>query len=259
MLKSTLSLKSNIDISKYNKLIMFIKKKEQVMYLPKKSKTLDKEQVQKFISDAPNDVFLMIKVALIFGVSGALKKDELLKLETNNVQDLGSKFLVIIKASKTHTNRIFTIVDNEANTIINAIKSYISLRPAHSPHKRFFIFYKNSKCSTQPVGINTFSKIPSVIAKFLKLEHPHLYTGHYFRHSSASILCDSGAELSAINRLGGWKSTAVAEGYIDNSMQNKLETAEKLLGQNTTKPCQVLPSAPPLLLLSQNLQRSKKT
>uniref|UniRef100_A0A6P7FZ84 Uncharacterized protein LOC114335748 n=1 Tax=Diabrotica virgifera virgifera TaxID=50390 RepID=A0A6P7FZ84_DIAVI len=202
MLKSTLSLKSNIDISKYNKLIMFIKKK-RTSYVPKKSKTLEKEQVQKFISDAPNDVFLMIKVALIFGVAGALRKDELLKLETNNVQDLGSKFLVTIKASKTHTNRIFTIVDNEANTILNAIKNYISLKPAHTPHKRFFIFYKNNKCSTQPVGINTFSKIPSVISKFLKLEHPHLYTGHCFRRSSASILCDSGADFSAIKRLGG--------------------------------------------------------
>uniref|UniRef100_A0A6P7GM76 Uncharacterized protein LOC114344094 n=1 Tax=Diabrotica virgifera virgifera TaxID=50390 RepID=A0A6P7GM76_DIAVI len=101
MLKSTLSLKSNIDISKYNKLIMFIKKK-RTGYVPKKSKTLEKEQAQKFISDAPNDVFLMIKVALIFRVAGALRKDELLKLETNNVQDLGSKFLVTIKASKTH-------------------------------------------------------------------------------------------------------------------------------------------------------------
>ncbi|XP_050512473.1 uncharacterized protein LOC126888346 [Diabrotica virgifera virgifera] len=179
----------------------------------------------------------MIKVALIFGVAGALRKDELLKLETNNVQYLESKFLVTIKASKTHTNRIFTIADNEANTILNEIKKYISLRPAHTPHKRFFIFYKN-KCSTQPVDINTFSKIPFVIAKFLKLEHPHLYTGHCFRRSSGSILCDSGADFSAIKRLGGWKSTAVAEGYIDNSMQNKLETAEKLLGQNTTKPCQ---------------------
>uniref|UniRef100_A0A6P7GKV3 Uncharacterized protein LOC114338040 n=1 Tax=Diabrotica virgifera virgifera TaxID=50390 RepID=A0A6P7GKV3_DIAVI len=180
----------------------------------------------------------MIKVAFIFGVAGELRKDELLKLETNNGQKLGSKFLVTIKASKTHTNTIFTIVDNEANTILNAIKNCISLRPAHTPHKRFFIFYKNNKCSTQPVGINTFSKIPSVIAKFLKLEHPHIYTGHCFRRSSASILCDSGADFSAIKRLGGWKSTAVAEGYIDNSMQHKLETAEKLLGQNITKPCQ---------------------
>uniref|UniRef100_A0A6P7F4Y2 Uncharacterized protein LOC114324845 n=1 Tax=Diabrotica virgifera virgifera TaxID=50390 RepID=A0A6P7F4Y2_DIAVI len=139
----------------------------------------------------------MIKVALIFGVAGALRKDELLKLETNNVQDLGSKFLVTIKASKTHTNRIFTIVDNEANTILNSIKDYISLIPAHTPHKRFFIFYKNNKCSTQPVGINTFSKIPSFIAKFLKLEHPHLYSGNCFRRSSASILCESGADFSA--------------------------------------------------------------
>lgn len=168
-------------------------------------------------------------------MGGALRKDELLKLETNDVQDLGSKFLVTVKASKTHTNRIFTIVGNEENNLLNLVKRYMSLRPRHTPHKRFFIFYKFNKCSIQPVGINTFSKMPSIIATFLKLEQPHLYTGHCFRRSSASILCDSGADFSAIKRLGGWKSTAVAEGYIENSLQNKIDTAEKILGTTITK------------------------
>lgn len=172
---------------------------------------------------------------MIFGIAGALRKDELLKLETDNVQDLGSKFLVTIKTSKTHTNRIFTIVDNEQNTLLNLVKHYVSLRPAHTPHKRFFIFYKNNKCTTQPVGINTFSKMPSIIATFLRLEQSHLYTGHCFRRSSASILSDSGADFSAIKRLGGWKSTAVAEGYIENSLQNKVDTAKKIFCKTVTK------------------------
>lgn len=171
---------------------------------------------------------------MIFGVAGALRKDELMKLQTDDIQDLGSKFLVTIKASKTHTNRIFTIVDNQQNTLLNLIKRYILLRPTHTPHKRFFIFYKNSRCSTQPVGVNTFSKLPSIIATFLKLEQPHLYTGHCFRRSSASILSDSGADFSAIKRLGGWKSTAVAEGYIENSLQNKVTTARKILCETAT-------------------------
>lgn len=173
---------------------------------------------------------------MIFGVAGALRKDELWKLETSDVQDLGSKFLVTVKASKTHTNRIFTIVGNDENNLLNLIRRYMSLRPRNTPHKRFFIFHKLDKCSIQPVGINTFSKLPSIIATFLKLEQPHLYTGHCFRRSSASILSDSGADFSAIKRLGGWKSTAVAEGYIENSLQNKVDTAEKILGTTTKAP-----------------------
>lgn len=79
---------------------------------------------------------------MIFGVFGAMRKDELLKLQTDDVQDLGSKYLVTVKASKTHTNRIFTIVDNEQKTLLSLIKRYISLRPVYTQHKRFFIFYK---------------------------------------------------------------------------------------------------------------------
>lgn len=61
MLKSTLKLKNNIDISKFNNLIKFIKS-QQEGYTPKKSKVLEKHHVEKFISDAPDNIFLMTKV-----------------------------------------------------------------------------------------------------------------------------------------------------------------------------------------------------
>lgn len=186
-----------------------------------------------------------------------MRKDELLKLQTDDVQDLESKYLVTVKASKTHTNRIFTIVDNEQKTLLSLIKRYISLRPVHTQHKRFFIFYKNGKCSPQPIGVNTFSKMPSIIATFLKLEQPHLYTGHCFRRSSASILSDSGADFSAIKRLGGWKSTAVAEGYIENSLQNKVNTAKKILCKTTTQACHTTPSTDAEINSVTNIQSSE--
>jgi hypothetical protein len=62
MLKSTLYVKKNIDIGKFNKLIMNIKRQTEG-HVPKKSKVLEKEQVQKFILDAPNNLFLMTKVS----------------------------------------------------------------------------------------------------------------------------------------------------------------------------------------------------
>lgn len=61
MLKSTLRLKKNIDIGNYHKLIMYIKRQSEG-HVPKKSKILEKGQVQQFIIEAPNDVFLMAKV-----------------------------------------------------------------------------------------------------------------------------------------------------------------------------------------------------
>lgn len=66
MLKSTLNLKKSIDISKFPKLIMFIKR-QKVGYVPKKSKVLEKDHVHRFISDAPNNLFLMTKVIKMNG------------------------------------------------------------------------------------------------------------------------------------------------------------------------------------------------
>lgn len=157
-------------------------------------------------------------------------------MQTSNVEDLKSKFLITIPGSKTKTKekRIFTVVDNDENTFLKLIRQYITLRPQHTKHTRFFIHYRNNKCTTNPVGINTFAKIPCTVAQFLKLDQPHLYTGHCFRRSSASILSDSGADFAAIKRLGGWKSTSVAEGYIEDSIQNKENTCKQLFCTNET-------------------------
>jgi hypothetical protein len=61
------------------------------------------------------------------------------------------------------------------------LKFIEDIRPSHTKHERLFVFYRNGKCSTQPVGINTFGKIPSDIAKYLGLTNPHEYSGHTFR------------------------------------------------------------------------------
>lgn len=61
MLKATLNVKRNIDISRYHKLVMFIKG-QKVGYIPKKSKVLEKDHVKEFIANAPDSIFLMSKV-----------------------------------------------------------------------------------------------------------------------------------------------------------------------------------------------------
>jgi len=70
--------------------------------------------------------------------------------------------------------------------------------------------------------------MPQKIAQFLKLTNPELYTGHCFRRTSATLLIDAGGDITALKRHGGWKSTAVAEGYVDTSIANKMNTAHKI-------------------------------
>lgn len=71
------------------------------------------------------------------------------------------------------------------------------------------------------VGKNKFGKMPKEIAEYLKLPDVDLYTGHCFRRTFATVLADTGANVTALKRHGGWKSTSVAEGYIEESIQNK--------------------------------------
>jgi hypothetical protein len=61
MLKSTLKLHENTDISQYGKLIAFLKN-ESKNYKCKKSKVLEREHIQQFVAEAPDKKYLMMKV-----------------------------------------------------------------------------------------------------------------------------------------------------------------------------------------------------
>lgn len=235
MLKLMLQLKENIDIQKFYKLTSYIKRLN-VGYKPKKSKVLEKEQTEQFLIEAPNEVYLMIKVAAIFGIAGACRREELMKLTVDDVEDKEDLLVVSIKATKTNVSRKFVICDpgNEKISYLGLFRKYVALRPAATPHRRFFIQYKAGKCSQQCVGINTFGKMPTNIAGFLRLPNPEMYTGHCFRRSSATMLAESGSNITNIKRHGGWKSTSVAESYIEDSLQNKKRIAQNILQSSST-------------------------
>ena len=78
--------------------------------------------------------------------------------------------------------------------------------------------------------------MPSNIAAYIGLKNPELYTGHSFRRSSATLLANSGEEITNIKRLGGWKSTSVAEGYLEESINQKKEMSNKILNINQAIP-----------------------
>lgn len=65
MLKNTINLKHNVDMSKYPKLIAFLKRQAE-NYVPKKSSILTVENFNKFLTSAPDHIYLLIKVSEIF-------------------------------------------------------------------------------------------------------------------------------------------------------------------------------------------------
>ena len=143
----------------------------------------------------------------------------------SDITNLNTTILVQIWCSKTKNTRNFAITGK----FCAYINKYIALRPEGTFSNKFFFKFRNGKSSKQVVGINTFGNVPKEIALYLKLDSPELYTGHCFRRSSATILIDSGGDLTQLKRHGGWKSSTVAESYIDESIKNQINVANRLI------------------------------
>lgn len=229
MIKAMLRIHSDVDISKHFKLIAYLKRQGEG-YHPKKSKILTRDQIEQFLKCAPDDEYLLMKVVVIIGIFGACRREELCHLTLDDIEDMGTSLVIKIKDTKTKVPRTFTILEN---FYLDFYRKYTALRPANVTYRRFFLKYVKGKCTRNPVGINTFGKIPAAVAQFLQLPNPHLYTGHCFRRSSVSLLADAGANLTTIKRHGGWKSSTVAEGYIEDSLENKNTIARKLFTVHT--------------------------
>jgi hypothetical protein len=91
----------------------------------------------------------------IFGIAGACRREEFLKMSTKDIEDTGSILVVKIRDTKTNKPRTFVIDgrDHDIKNMVEIYRRYVSLRPSHTKHERLFVFYRNGKCSTQPVGI----------------------------------------------------------------------------------------------------------
>lgn len=171
------------------------------------------------------------------GIAGGCRREELKNMVVEDVEDLGSVLIVTIPNTKTKVQRKFTVTSGDGLDLIKVYRKYVALRPLDTNLKRLFLCYRSGKCIAQPVGMNIIGKVPEKIATYLKLPNPSLYTSHSFRRSSATLLVDAGADITTLKRHGGWKSTTVAESYIEDSIQNKVNIAHKILG-NTDKSIQ---------------------
>ncbi|KAJ8968289.1 hypothetical protein NQ317_000831, partial [Molorchus minor] len=223
MVKSCLIIYDNIDISKFPKLIAFLKRTGDG-YQAKKSKILTKSEIDRFLSSADDKKFLMIKVGLILGIAGACRTDELVNLTVDDIEDVGSSLIVKIPNTKTKIPRIFVVTD-----VGNMLELFWKIPvPFVLPTSSISAFFCTTK-QENPGGKNTMGKIPSVVASYLKLPDVACYTGHCLRRSSATLLADAGVDITRIKRHAGWKSTTVAEGYVENSIENKTKIANQVL------------------------------
>ncbi|KAF2895724.1 hypothetical protein ILUMI_10448, partial [Ignelater luminosus] len=235
MLKASLEIKDGVNIKKFSKLTTFLKWKSKG-YRAQKSKTFSKDEIKRFLLQAPDDKYLMMKVVLILGVAGACSRDELCKISLDDFEDTGTVIIINIPKNETNNERNFVIQSENGDlNMANIFRKYASLRPAATEHRRFFICYKQGQCGMRPVGIHAFGKIPSDIAKYLELDDPNGYTAQCFRRSSITLLANAGADVLNLKRYGGWKSSTLAKKYIRESLENK-RIANHVVSRDDYKP-----------------------
>lgn len=164
----------------------------------------------------------------MMGVFGGLRRDEMVKMTIDDLQDKGSALLVNVPETKTYKAKGFTIVEEEVIGALKLVRQYAALRPTGMRERRFFLAYRNNRCTVQPVGKNTIGSVPTIIARYLKLDNAKEYTGHCLRRTSSTLLVEAGASFETLKMHGKWKSTAVAEGYIEESMASKNRIARMI-------------------------------
>ncbi|KAJ8969893.1 hypothetical protein NQ317_013150 [Molorchus minor] len=118
----------------------------------------------------------MFHVILVIGVYGALRRDELLKITIDDIEDNDSIIIIRIPDSKIHTTRGFGISSPDQMKIY---LKYRALRPAVYYESKFFV------------------------NNYLNLARPKTYTGHCFKRSSATVLADAEADITTVKRHGG--------------------------------------------------------
>lgn len=150
-------------------------------------------------------------------------------MKTDDIEDLGTLLHIKLPDVKTKKSRSFTVI---GENFLNIYRKYALLRPEGTNERRFFMKFQDGKCHRSVMGIHKIGAAAKEAAMYLNLERPEEYTGHCLRRTSATLLADSGADITTLKRHGGWKSSNVAEGYIEDSLQNKTDTALKIFPQS---------------------------
>jgi integrase len=232
-IKAVSKTKPNVELGELES-IQAVLKQKQAKEKKKKSAVFTRDQMDKFFQEAHGMEYLVPKLTLLFGVTGALRREELHKLRICDISIYSDHLMIHVPSSKTDragNGRNFIILKDEEHPWkcpLILYSTYLkSLRFHLNPSDRIWRQYRSTSngFTRQVYGINNIGKIPKLIAQFLKLDNPKSYTGHAFRRTGATLAADKGIDMINLKRLGGWKSDSVAEGYIAESEASKKRIA----------------------------------
>lgn len=221
-------------VCRYEEVFILLKRNSK-HYQPNKAKALTTDEVTKYLLEAPDDLFLLEKVITVFGIFGACRREELLTLRVNDIEDTNRVIIVTLKDTNNKVLRKFVITEDDTPFKgCTLYRKYAALRPPGLENQRVFVDYRNGKCTRQFVGIHKIGGVPKKIAEFLNLENPEAYTGHSFKRSAASMLAENGCAFMTLNKFGGKKSSTLAEQYAKEFATKKMKISNESYNTATT-------------------------
>ncbi len=131
------------------------------------------------------------------------------------VTDYGTEIIVRIPDSVTKVMKVYSISGGFADTL----RKYYRLRPRGIKTDRFFVQFRDGRCSGHVVGKKTILQMPRKIAEFLQLDDPDGYTGRSYRATSTK-LTDTGLSNDTTNRTNTNNRNPVDD---KSNILNKLE------------------------------------
>lgn len=178
-------------------------------------------------------------------MNGALRISEITNLEEDDISfSHNGTAIVRVKSSKTDQagrghSFIMTPNPNPKLCAVTRLRNFMNLERSSSAGKCKRLFRsisKNGKKTEIPIGVNKMGAMPKIIATFLELPDVNKFTGHSFRRTSATILSEQGIGLVELKQHGRWRSTTVAERYVNNTITSKTKTSNLLqnLGNNSS-------------------------
>ena len=175
---------------------------------------------------------LVFQAALVIGISGACRSDELFKMKTADVDLQEHRAIVVIPSTETYQTRSFLVTNIKW---VEIVRRYVDLRK-DVEGDRFFVQLRYGKLTKQPYGQNSISQIPKKIATYLQLSNVNTYTGHCFRRTAATLRAHGGGDTRNSKKLKGWNATTVAEACVGTSLegQEKIEDPVSVPGPSSS-------------------------
>ena len=236
--------KEGLDIktTNINSTIQTWLKRVGTSYKTKQAYIFTKEQVRRFIKEAPEGAIVQ-KLVLLVGVYTGLRCDTLTRLEWRHVQMRSEQVSIFVdyesKTDQGAQGMWFALpkaTDDpmlDAYILFNKYKQILEKKDKDLAKARLWLRVDESKAGGYKVtkqvrGIEWVSSVPSKVSKWLCLPESEKYTGHSLRRTCAQWATDNGMTDTQMQHHFGWKSAAMVVRYSRSSECLKQAMAKSL-------------------------------